>query len=66
MSLWASKEILNVHPRISKSGFFYEYNDSDIENIQNVVFNVLRHRLGKNYKADAEGVTLDNIISNLL
>ncbi len=38
----------------------------DIENVQNVVFNVLRHRLVKNYKADAEGVTLDNIISNLL
>ncbi len=29
-----TKEILNVHPRISKSGFFYEYNDDDIENIQ--------------------------------
>ncbi len=38
----------------------------DIENVQNVVFNVLRHRLVKNYKADAEGITLDNIISNLL
>ena len=29
-----TKEILNVHPRISKSGFFYEYNDDDIKNIQ--------------------------------
>ena len=29
-----TKEILDVHPRISKSGFFYEYNDDDIENIQ--------------------------------
>ena len=38
----------------------------DIENVQNVAFNVLRHRLVKNYKADAESITIDNIISNLL
>ena len=38
----------------------------DIENVQNIAFNVLRHRLIKNYKADAELVTIDKIISNLL
>ena len=38
----------------------------DIENVQNVAFNVLRHRLVKNYKADAELISIDQIISNLL
>lgn len=37
----------------------------DIEDVQAVAHAVLRHRIVKNYKAEAEGVTLDNIISRL-
>ena len=37
----------------------------DMEDIREVAFNVLRHRLVKNYKAEAEGITIENIISNL-
>lgn len=38
----------------------------DIEDVQAVAHNVLRHRMVKNYKAEAEGVTMDAIISKLL
>ncbi len=38
----------------------------DIEDIKAVAHPVLRHRLIKNYKAEAEGITIDNIISELL
>jgi MoxR-like ATPase len=38
----------------------------DIEDVQEVAHWVLAHRLVKNYKAEAEGITTQNIISNLL
>ena len=37
----------------------------DIENVQAVALGVLRHRIIKNYKAEAEGVTKDDIIKGL-
>ena len=37
----------------------------DIENIQAVAFGILRHRIIKNYKAEAEGITEDQIIQSL-
>ncbi|SDS57729.1 MoxR-like ATPase [Formosa sp. Hel1_31_208] len=37
----------------------------DIENIQAVASGVLRHRIIKNYKAEAEGITDDQIIRSL-
>jgi MoxR-like ATPase len=37
----------------------------DIENIQSVAKSVLRHRVIKNYKAEAEGITDDAIIESL-
>ncbi len=38
----------------------------DIENVQAVAHSVLRHRLVRNYKAEAEGITMDDIIDELL
>ena len=38
----------------------------DIEDVQMIAKPVLRHRIVKNYKAEAEGVTVDDIIDNLL
>ena len=38
----------------------------DIEDVQHVANWVLAHRLVKNYKAEAEGVSVDDIIENLL
>jgi len=38
----------------------------DIEDVQAVATSVLRHRMVKNYKAEAEGITLDDIIKKLL
>ncbi|MGM0636120.1 MAG: AAA family ATPase [Bacteroidota bacterium] len=38
----------------------------DIENVQAVAEPILRHRVIKNYKADAEGLSIENIISKLL
>ncbi len=38
----------------------------DIEDVKAVAHGVLRHRVVKNYKAEAEGITLDQIISQLL
>ncbi|MAZ55925.1 MAG: AAA family ATPase [Flavobacteriales bacterium] len=38
----------------------------DIEDVQSVAHWVLAHRLVKNYKAEAEGVTTEDIISHLL
>jgi MoxR-like ATPase len=38
----------------------------DIEDVKAVAQSVLRHRIVKNYKAEAEGVTVDDIIDRLL
>lgn len=38
----------------------------DAEDIRAVAFNVLRHRIVRNYYAEAEGVTTDQIISGLM
>jgi MoxR-like ATPase len=38
----------------------------DIEDVQAVAVGILRHRVVKNYKADAEGITIENIISKLI
>lgn len=37
----------------------------DIEDVQKVAVGVLRHRLIKNYKAEAEGLTIEGIITSL-
>jgi len=37
----------------------------DIENVQAVTTSILRHRIIKNYKAEAEGISDDQIISSL-
>lgn len=37
----------------------------DIEDVQAVSFGILRHRIVKNYKADAEGITEETIIKQL-
>lgn len=38
----------------------------DIEDVQAVSLPILRHRIVRNYKAEADGVSIENIISNLL
>ena len=38
----------------------------DIENVQAVAHSVLRHRLVRNYKAEAEGISMDDIINEFL
>jgi len=38
----------------------------DIEDVKSVAKPILRHRLVKNYKAEAEGFTMDSIIESLL
>ena len=38
----------------------------DVEDVQAVALPVLRHRVVKNYKAEAEGVTIEQIITGLL
>jgi MoxR-like ATPase len=37
----------------------------DIEDVQKVALGILRHRLIKNYKAEAEGLSIEDIIKNL-
>ncbi|MBN2868107.1 MAG: MoxR family ATPase [Flavobacteriaceae bacterium] len=37
----------------------------DIENVQAVATSILRHRMIKNYKAEAEGITIEKIIKDL-
>ena len=37
----------------------------DIEDVQKVAIGILRHRLIKNYKAEAEGLTIEEIIKSL-
>ncbi|MGK0235689.1 MAG: MoxR-like ATPase, partial [Psychroserpens sp.] len=37
----------------------------DIEDVQKVATGILRHRLIKNYKAEAEGLSIEEIIQNL-
>jgi MoxR-like ATPase len=38
----------------------------DIEDVQAVARPVLRHRIVRNFKAEAEGMTVDNIIDRLI
>ena len=38
----------------------------DIDDVRAIAKPILRHRLVKNYKAEAEGISIDNIIENLL
>lgn len=38
----------------------------DIEDVKAVAYNILRHRIIKNYKAEAEGITIEQIIDKLL
>lgn len=38
----------------------------DIEDVQAIALPVLRHRVFKNYKAEAEGLTIEKLISDLL
>jgi MoxR-like ATPase len=38
----------------------------DIEDVRAMAYNVLRHRLVKNYKAEAEGISVDDIIASLI
>lgn len=38
----------------------------DIENVKAVALPILRHRIVRNYKAEAEGVTMENIVQSLL
>ena len=38
----------------------------DIEDVKNVAIPVLRHRIVKNFKAEAEGMTIEKIIQNLM
>ena len=37
----------------------------DIEDVQAIAVPVLRHRLVKNFKADAEGISIEEIITEL-
>ena len=37
----------------------------DIEDVQAVATGILRHRIVKNYKADAEGISEEDIIKKL-
>ncbi len=38
----------------------------DIDDVKAVALPILRHRLVKNYRAEAEGYSMDNIIEELL
>ncbi|MDR0205696.1 MAG: AAA family ATPase [Bacteroidales bacterium] len=38
----------------------------DIEDVRAVAHNILRHRIIKNYKAEAEGISVENIINKLM
>ena len=38
----------------------------DIEDIKAVAKPILRHRIIRNYKAEAEGITVDDIIDSIL
>lgn len=38
----------------------------DIEDVKEVSYNVLRHRIVRNYKAEAENISVENLIDNLL
>jgi MoxR-like ATPase len=38
----------------------------DIEDVQSIAKPVLRHRIVRNFKAEAEGITVDNLIERLL
>jgi len=38
----------------------------DIEDVKAVAFSILRHRIVRNYRAEAEGFTMERIINNLM
>ena len=38
----------------------------DIEDVKAIALPVLRHRIVRNYKAEAEGISIDDIINKLM
>ena len=38
----------------------------DIEDVRSIAKPILRHRIVKNYKAEAEGMSVDSIIESIL
>jgi MoxR-like ATPase len=38
----------------------------DIEDVRAVAMPILRHRIVRNYKAEAEGITIEKIVDDLL
>jgi MoxR-like ATPase len=38
----------------------------DIEDVKAVALPILRHRIVRNYKAEAEGITVEKIVESLL
>jgi MoxR-like ATPase len=38
----------------------------DIEDVKAIAVDVLRHRIVKNYKAEAEGISVDEIVKELM
>ena len=60
MSANSSLDLLKAHAIISG-----KYSP-DIEDVKAVAVSILRHRIMKNYKAEAEGVSIENIIEELL
>jgi MoxR-like ATPase len=38
----------------------------DIEDVKAVALPILRHRIVRNYKAEAEGITVEKIVASLL
>ena len=37
----------------------------DIEDVQAVAISILRHRIIKNYKAEADGISIESIVESL-
>jgi MoxR-like ATPase len=38
----------------------------DIEDVRAVALPILRHRVVRNYKAEAEGITIESIVSDIM
>jgi hypothetical protein len=63
--LGADQELLKINIRSKTYAALHGKFSPDIEDVQKVAIGILRHRLIKNYKAEAEGLSIEDIIKNL-
>ena len=60
-----SSDLSNTSTAKCHAAFAGKYSP-DIENVRAVALPILRHRIVRNYKAEAEGITVEKLVEELI